>query len=508
MSQGGPNNTSGSGSPPIETLTGNSGGAVSPDGAFNIDIVGNNATGIDIVGTPASNLLTVAGIGASTTQIGTVELSTDAEAIALIDTTRAITPSNLAAVFAEPPAIGSTTPNDATFTQLDVDNININGNTISSTDVNGNISLEPNGAGATVIPSNNLYVGSASPSNPYNIAIEDSVSGAIGESIQNTSVGASASSTLQLIVEPATADPYTLFNVNGASNFALGIDNSDSDQLKITTGSTPSAGTTALNITNAGVVTLPGAALDVPSGGTGATSLTDHGVVVGSGTAAVSVTAVGSAGEVLTSNGAGMDPTFQAAGVSGPGSSTDNALARWDGTGGDTLQDSTVIVTDAGEMTNASQPAFLAYLATNDNNQTGNGTVFFLGDTDVGTTLTEVFDQNADFTPGASGGASFVAPVSGRYFLKITVLMGEVATSTDAIPRITTSNRDYYQYIGGAGLANASNQVQYNLAAIADMDVTDTAQFATRLDGIGADTADVLGGATQTFTNVSGYLIC
>ena len=33
--------------------------------------------------------------------------------------------------------------------------------------------------------------------------------------------------------------------------------------------------------------------------------------------------------------------------VSGPGASTDNAIARWDGAGGDTLQDSSVIVTDA-----------------------------------------------------------------------------------------------------------------------------------------------------------------
>lgn len=36
--------------------------------------------------------------------------------------------------------------------------------------------------------------------------------------------------------------------------------------------------------------------------------------------------------------------------VSGPGSSTDNAVARFDGTGGDTIQDSLVILTDAGAL--------------------------------------------------------------------------------------------------------------------------------------------------------------
>lgn len=51
--------------------------------------------------------------------------------------------------------------------------------------------------------------------------------------------------------------------------------------------------------------------LVVADGGTGVSSLTDHGVMLGSGAGAVSVTAAGSAGEVLTSNGAGSDPTYQ-----------------------------------------------------------------------------------------------------------------------------------------------------------------------------------------------------
>lgn len=47
--------------------------------------------------------------------------------------------------------IGITTPTDANFTDVDIDNININGNTISSTDTNGNIILTPNGTGKTII---------------------------------------------------------------------------------------------------------------------------------------------------------------------------------------------------------------------------------------------------------------------------------------------------------------------------------------------------------------------
>lgn len=95
MSQGGPNSTAGSGAPPVESITGNSGGAVTPDASFNIDLLGTNATGIDIVGTPASSLLTVIGIAASETQVGTVELATAAETTTGTSTVLAVHPSGL-----------------------------------------------------------------------------------------------------------------------------------------------------------------------------------------------------------------------------------------------------------------------------------------------------------------------------------------------------------------------------------------------------------------------------
>ncbi len=95
MSQGGPNSIVGSGGNPLETLTGNSGGPVNPDGAFNIDILGNNSSGIDIVGTPASNLLTAIGLQSSETQRGTVELATAAETTSGVSTSLAVHPSGL-----------------------------------------------------------------------------------------------------------------------------------------------------------------------------------------------------------------------------------------------------------------------------------------------------------------------------------------------------------------------------------------------------------------------------
>lgn len=70
-------------------------------------------------------------------------------------------------------------------------------------------------------------------------------------------------------------------------------------------------GTAVVGTFHADTLTLTNG-LGVASGGTGAATLTNHGVVLGQGTAAVAVTSAGTATQVLTSNGAAADPTFQA----------------------------------------------------------------------------------------------------------------------------------------------------------------------------------------------------
>jgi len=57
--------------------------------------------------------------------------------------------------------IGATTPSTGAFTQVDVDNVQINGNTVSTTDTNGNLVLLPDGTGLTT-------VGSSSSANYFN----------------------------------------------------------------------------------------------------------------------------------------------------------------------------------------------------------------------------------------------------------------------------------------------------------------------------------------------------
>jgi len=82
----------------VETLTGNSGGAIPADSNGNINLLGDNTQGIDIAG--SGNTLTASGIDAATDQKGVVELATGAETQLLADTTRALTASGMGELFA------------------------------------------------------------------------------------------------------------------------------------------------------------------------------------------------------------------------------------------------------------------------------------------------------------------------------------------------------------------------------------------------------------------------
>jgi hypothetical protein len=61
------------------------------------------------------------------------------------------------------------TPTKLTTGDLDVDNININGNTISSTDTNGNITLAPNGTGVVAVTGNGTATITTSLQNPLRL---------------------------------------------------------------------------------------------------------------------------------------------------------------------------------------------------------------------------------------------------------------------------------------------------------------------------------------------------
>lgn len=97
MSQEGVLSFNSSGAAVVETLTGNSGGAVGPDAGHNINITGNTTLGITVIGNPGTNSLNIVASQATTTQFGVVKLATNAQAIAGTDTAAALTSDDLKA---------------------------------------------------------------------------------------------------------------------------------------------------------------------------------------------------------------------------------------------------------------------------------------------------------------------------------------------------------------------------------------------------------------------------
>ena len=148
-----------------------------------------------------------------------------------------------------------------TLTSLQVDNINVNANTIGATNTNGNVILQPNGTGFVEIKGN---VGGGSDDNP----------GAIRLNCAQNSHGITIKSPPH-----ASGATYTL---------TLPDDDGDANQFLKTNGS--------------GVLSWDDpAALTVAQGGTGATSFADKAVLItqDSGTDTVSAAAMSSNGQLL-----------------------------------------------------------------------------------------------------------------------------------------------------------------------------------------------------------------
>ncbi|HEC66601.1 MAG TPA: hypothetical protein ENI23_15100 [bacterium] len=254
--------------------------------------------------------------------------------------------------------------------------------------------------------------------------------------------------------------------------------------------------------------------VSVPNGGTGLTIITDHSVVVGSGVAPLTELTVGLDGEILLGATA-ADPIFSAPTSSdnllnfnlGPGTLdivaqnavasalalTEGAVVRGDG-GGQDVQTSTVLISDAGEMTNPSQPAFVAGFLGAQNNVTGDGTIY----TVIFGTVS--LDQGGDF----DGVSTFTAPVAGNYVFYTAVQLNGLGASTTGVQINIRArlNRAFQTSNGANNRSGGSNTLIHNGAYFIDMAASDTCFITVTASG-GGLTLDIVNSTSNIF---SGYL--
>ncbi len=155
------------------------------------------------------------------------------------------------------------------------------------------------------------------------------------------------------------------------------------------------------------------------------------------------------------------------------------------------VKKSTMLVSDAGEMTNPSQPAFASFVSTAQTNVTGDSTIYNV----TGAFWTDRFDQGSDFSNG-----TFTAPVTGTYQLNVSVDLEGTTDATLCEIYINTSNKLYYLFWGDTTAFDAGAEVILSGSALVDMDALDTAVITVRCSN-GTKIVDIF-----TLTHFSGFL--
>lgn len=206
------------------------------------------------------------------------------------------------------------------------------------------------------------------------------------------------------------------------------------------------------------------------------TGTTNFAVQIGNASGSLTSVALGSSGQVLTSNGAGVAPTFQTnanGDVVGPASAIDNALARFDGTTGKLIQNGVTIETDAGELLagdgSQSNPSY-SFVNDPDTGMyvegantlkwtTGGSNRLILGASGILTNFGGIVISFGNFTfnEGFIGVSRSVAGnITGATNDYILIVTSTAAPRTVTIPNISNSNQIYMikDGSGGAGTNN------------------------------------------------------
>ncbi len=295
----------------LVTLTGDSGGAISPV-AGNIDIVGDSVDGMSVVGTAGT--LTVNAAAASTTQRGTLETATTAEAIAGSSTAVAVTPAALQAKIGTQTAHGVAMGNTGATSALSWSAAGTSGQAFISggaaaDGAYGTLGVAGGGTGLTTLTIHALYVGNTT-SAPTALAV-----GATGQTLMGStaadpgwtgspsfsgSVTAGTTITATLGDITATNGNFVssasgkglLFNSPTATGAAASpvVVNGRSGQAIFTTVSIAAAADLTLTITNSAITGATTQVIYSMSGATTGSALSIKSVTNSAGSSAIVVT--------------------------------------------------------------------------------------------------------------------------------------------------------------------------------------------------------------------------
>jgi hypothetical protein len=150
-------------------------------------------------------------------------------------------------------------------------------------------------------------------------------------------------------------------------------------------------------------------------------------------------------------------------------------------------------IDSTGAVTKPLQPAFLAKVASAQNNLADYVNVLIFG--------TEIFDQNADFNP--SNGI-FTAPVTGKYMLSTFIGLDQIPpTGTGVLQlQIAASNRTVLAAFDPIVFDAVSTKYTFTQSLLVDMDASDTAKIQVYMPE-STSTIDI-----NLESYFSGYLAC
>ena len=536
MSQSGAlSSTGGSGGLVIETITGNSGGPVGPDATFNINLLGNNTLGIDIIGNPGTNTLTIIGIVSSTTQIGVIQIATNAETITGTDTSKAVTPDDLSAKLGVQTqfgvAIGNTTSGALNWSSAGTDGQVLIAATAADPAFS---SLSSSDSSITFTPGPNTLSLQVSGGTTVGKTITGDSGGALSPTAGNwnllgsgsiTTSGAASTLTTQLtgltnhavLIGAGTSTITKVGPVASTGNVLMS--NGAASDPGFSTATYPVSTTINQILYSSAANTVTGLATAnnsiVLTDGSGvpslATSLSNNFTFTTATSGATRTLTVSNTSNTASSNAlqqvtvagtSGGDPftTYTVSGTTNWSQGVDNSDSDAYVLAASTALGTTNVMraTTAGEITYPLTPAFLAYLDSLTANVTGNGTTYTIGSAGA---LTEVFDQNSDFNTNGT----FTAPVTGRYIFNASIGVVGTTIATSFTANLVTSNLTYQDFLQRA--ASGSNNTHL-LGVLCDMDASDTATITMTVNGEAGDTADISGSGSTPRTFFSGYLAC